>query len=70
MEVKNLKERLESAQGYLKAFEEIIDKGELQKFREYMERQYDIEAQEIEAQENSELTKEHPITKKAKAEVK
>jgi len=67
-QVKELRKQLESAQGYLKLFEEIIDKGELTKFREWMETQYTVEAQEQTAKENVEITKEHPLPSKAKGD--
>ena len=61
IEIKDLKKQLKSTKGYLTAFEAIIDSGELLKFREWIERQYDIEAQENEKRENAEIIAENPV---------
>jgi hypothetical protein len=55
---------LESVKKYMKAFEEIIDKGELQDFREWMEKKRNIEAQQEDNKLKAEVTKEHPVPKK------
>ena len=68
-QVTQLAEQLKSAQGYLKLFEEIIDKGELTKFREWIETQYTIEAQNETNKLRAEITAENPVPKKAKKEV-
>ena len=65
IKVQELEKQLKSTEGYLKAFEEIIDKGELAKFREWMETQYNIEAQENLYKDNAEITKKILVAKKS-----
>jgi len=65
--VEELTTQLESTQGYLKIFNEIIDKGELQKFREWMSAHYETEALEAQEENNKlreKITKEHPLASK------
>lgn len=64
--VKELEIQLESAQGYLKQFEEIIDKGELTKFREWMEQHYENEGKEEVQEQRAQINKEHPVPEKPK----
>ena len=65
IEIKDLKKQLKSTKGYLTAFEAIIDSGELLKFREWIERKYDIEAQENEKRENAEIIAKNSVSKKS-----
>jgi hypothetical protein len=60
-DIAQLQTELETIKKYMQAFEEIIDKGELTEFREFMEKKRNIEAQEEQNKTQAEVTKEHPI---------
>jgi integrase len=64
--IAQLQTELDTVKKYMSVFEDIIDKGELREFREWIEKKRKKEAQDEETKFQAEVTKENPVPKKTK----